>query len=285
MAGSFAIWGINDIFRGFGRSTLAKIGKIEIPIEQFRQTYNDALQQIGRQSGHPITPDEAKALGVPRQVLSEMVAEAGLDERARQMRLGISDAEIARRIITNPTFQNPPGQFDRARFEDVLRNVGFTEQRFVAEQRSLMLRRQITDSVSGNIPLPKAWLDAHQSVSEPAAQHRRISRSVRRRPATFRRRPTKQLSKYFDDRKILFRAPEYRKIATVVVTPAELAKTVEVSDDDVKKIFDRLPQPLHHAGAPPRRADASSRPWRRRRPPAIASRRLDALPRLRPSAD
>ncbi|MDE2374368.1 MAG: SurA N-terminal domain-containing protein, partial [Hyphomicrobiales bacterium] len=27
---SFAIWGINDIFRGFGRSTLAKIGHTEI---------------------------------------------------------------------------------------------------------------------------------------------------------------------------------------------------------------------------------------------------------------
>ncbi|HXW49741.1 MAG TPA: SurA N-terminal domain-containing protein, partial [Xanthobacteraceae bacterium] len=39
LAGSFAIWGINDIFRGFGRSTLAKIGNTEIPIEQFRQVY------------------------------------------------------------------------------------------------------------------------------------------------------------------------------------------------------------------------------------------------------
>ena len=33
---SFAIWGIGDIFRGFGRSTVAKIGHTEITIEQFR---------------------------------------------------------------------------------------------------------------------------------------------------------------------------------------------------------------------------------------------------------
>ncbi len=32
---SFAIWGIGDIFRGFGRSTVAKIGGTEITIEQF----------------------------------------------------------------------------------------------------------------------------------------------------------------------------------------------------------------------------------------------------------
>ncbi len=29
---SFGVWGIGDIFRGFGQSTLAKIGKTEISI-------------------------------------------------------------------------------------------------------------------------------------------------------------------------------------------------------------------------------------------------------------
>ena len=69
LAGSFAIWGINDIFRGFGRSTLASIGGTEIPIDQFRQTYNDRLQALGRQAGRPITPEIATAYGLPRQVL------------------------------------------------------------------------------------------------------------------------------------------------------------------------------------------------------------------------
>jgi len=54
LALSFAIWGINDIFRGFGRSTLAKIGGTEIPIETFRQTYNERLQQMSRKYGRPI---------------------------------------------------------------------------------------------------------------------------------------------------------------------------------------------------------------------------------------
>src|SRR5215831_18029881 len=50
---SFAIWGIGDIFRGFGRSTVAKIGGAEITIEQFRTLYNDRLQQYSRQLGRP----------------------------------------------------------------------------------------------------------------------------------------------------------------------------------------------------------------------------------------
>jgi peptidyl-prolyl cis-trans isomerase D len=166
-----------------------------------------------------------------------MVAEAGLNERARQMRLGVSNDEISRRIVTNPAFQNQQGQFDRARFEDAMRNAGFNEKRFVAEQRNLTLRRQIIDSVSGNIPLPNAWLDA---LNQFQNQQRSIA-YIALGPAQAGdiAPPTEeQLSKYFDTRKILFRAPEFRKIATVMATPAELAKTAEVPDEDVKQIFD-----------------------------------------------
>ena len=237
LAASFAVWGINDIFRGFGRSTVAKIGSTEIPIEQYRQTYTDALQMLSRQSGHVITPGEAMERGVPRQVLSEMVAEAGLNERARQLRLGVADDEVSRRILSNPAFQNQQGQFDRARFDDAMRNAGFNEKRFVAEQRNLTLRRQIIDSVSGNIPLPNAWLEA---LNQFQNQQRSIAyMALGPAQAGDIAPPTEeQLSKYFDTRKILFRAPEFRKVATVVATPAELAKTAEVPDEDVKQLFD-----------------------------------------------
>ena len=58
---SFGIWGIGDIFRGFGVSTVAKVGRTDISIDQFRVRYNEQLQQLGRQMGRPITPDQAQA--------------------------------------------------------------------------------------------------------------------------------------------------------------------------------------------------------------------------------
>ena len=68
---SFGIWGIADIFRGFGQSTLAKVGRTEISTEQFRRIYTDRLQQIGRQVRRPLTSDQARALGieVPADIL------------------------------------------------------------------------------------------------------------------------------------------------------------------------------------------------------------------------
>ena len=153
LALSFAVWGINDIFHGYGRSSLAKIGGTEISVEQFRQNYNQRLQQVGRQLGRPLTPEQASAFGLDRQVLGEMVAEAGLDQRARQMGLGLSDADVVQHITTDPMFQSN-GKFDRARFEFLLRNVGYSEQRFLNEQRHIMLRRQIVEFAHRQPPGP-----------------------------------------------------------------------------------------------------------------------------------
>src|ERR1700689_5397839 len=71
---SFGIWGIADIFRGFGQSTLAKIGHTEISTEQFRQLYTDRLQHLGRQFGRPLTMDQALAFGLDRHVFHLTIA-------------------------------------------------------------------------------------------------------------------------------------------------------------------------------------------------------------------
>src|SRR6202162_6541976 len=86
---SFGIWCIADIFRGFGQSTLAKIGHTEISTNEFRQLYTEKLQQLGRQFGRPLTMDQARAFGLDRQVLQQTIAEAALDDEAR--RLGVRE--------------------------------------------------------------------------------------------------------------------------------------------------------------------------------------------------
>ncbi len=45
---AFAIWGVGDIFRGYGRNEVAKIGKAEIGIEQMRTAYQNEIQNLIR---------------------------------------------------------------------------------------------------------------------------------------------------------------------------------------------------------------------------------------------
>src|SRR5436309_12002467 len=90
---SFAIWGIGDIFRGFGRSTVAKVGGTEITVEQFRNFYNERLRQFSQQVGRPISMDQARAMGLDRLVIGQLISEIVLDETARKLGLNLSDGE------------------------------------------------------------------------------------------------------------------------------------------------------------------------------------------------
>jgi peptidyl-prolyl cis-trans isomerase D len=250
LIGSFAIWGIGDIFRGFGLSTAAKVGRTEITTEQFRRIYNDKLQEIGRQIGKPITTDQARALGFDRQILAQLTAEIALDERARALRLSLSDAEIARRITTQPGFQTPTGGFDAIRFQQAIRQAGYTEQRFVAEQRRSTVRGQLSGTVMGGPLVPRAAIEAmdryqneQRSAEYVLLDHAQAGDVPAPSPDA--------LARYFDQRKILFRAPEYRKLEVLTLIPSDQANWIEVSDDDAKRAYEDRRDSF---GTPERRA-------------------------------
>src|SRR6266516_1735152 len=234
---SFAIWGIGDIFRGFGRSTVAKIGRTEVTIEQFRTLYNDRLQQYSRQLGRPISADQARATGLDRLVIGQIFSEILLDERARTLGLALSDSEVAKLITNDPAFRGPNGQFDRFRFEQTIRNAGYTEARFVAEQRRQMLRRELAGTIASGLNAPKALVEA-------ANRYQNEQRSIEyvlldRAQAGDIPPPTPEvLAKYFDERKILFRAPEYRKVVIVSLIPSEQAHWIEISDAELKRAYE-----------------------------------------------
>ena len=243
---SFGIWGIADIFKGFGQSTFAKVGGTEISAEQFRQIYTDRLQQLGRQFGRPLTPDQARAFGIDRQVLQQTLAEAALDEEARRTGLNQSDAEVLRTIYNDPNFKGLNGQFDPQRFQSVIRNFGYTEGRYIAEQRRVGLRRQIAGTISSGIEPPKSMVEALTRFQNEQRSIDYVTLGAAQ-AGTIDPPSPEALAAYFEDHKVQFRAPEYRKIAFVAITPEEIGKWETVSDEDARKIFeerkDRLSTP------------------------------------------
>jgi peptidyl-prolyl cis-trans isomerase D len=234
---SFGVWGIADIFKGFGQSKLAKIGNTEISIEAFRQIYTERLQQLSRQFGRPLTQEQARLFGLDRQVLQQTIAEAALDEEARRMGLGQSDAETLRVIHNDPNFKGLNGQFEPARFAAVIRQAGYTEQRYIAEQRRVSLRRQITGTISAGIEPPKLMLDAIVRFQNEQRSIDYIKLGAEQ-AGTIDPPSPETLAAYFEDHKVQFRAPEYRKISFAMITPEEIGKWSSVSDEEARKIYD-----------------------------------------------
>jgi peptidyl-prolyl cis-trans isomerase D len=234
---SFAIWGIGDIFRGFGRSTVAKIGRTEITVEQFRTLYNERLAQFSRQLGRPISMEQARAMGLDRLVIGQIVSEIVLDEMARKLGLNLSDAEVAKKITTEPAFAGSNGQFDRFRFEEMIRHSGYTEARYVAEERRQLIRRELAGTITSGMTAPKALIEAANRYQneQRSIQYVLLDRAL---AGEIPSPPPEVLAKYFEDRKNLFRSPEYRKLVIVSLIPSEQAHWIEISDTDLQRAYE-----------------------------------------------
>jgi peptidyl-prolyl cis-trans isomerase D len=246
---SFAIWGIGDIFRATPASTVAEVGDTTITVDQTRNAYTNELQRLGRQFRTVISPEQARAFGLDQQVINNLVNDAVLAEKARETGLSVSDQLVVASIVNNPAFKGADGQFNRALFDQALRNINMSEAGFVQEQRSAMARLHLAEAVAGSINVPLAAKDAlHRYASERRASAYFLLTAAMAGdiPA-----PTaEQLQTFFNERKSAFRAPEYRAVTAMALDAAALAKPDAVSEADARA---RYEQQKAKYGSPERR--------------------------------
>jgi peptidyl-prolyl cis-trans isomerase D len=119
----------------------------------------------------------------------------------------------------------------------MIRAAGFTEARYAAEQRRVALRREIADTVSGGLGAPKSLADAFNRYQN---EQRAIDYIVLdRAQAGDIAAPTPEaVAKYFDEHKAQFRAPEYRKVGILTLSAQDLARTLELSEDDARRQYE-----------------------------------------------
>ena len=105
------------------------------------------------------------------------------------------------------------------------------------------------DTIGAGIETPKVLIDALARFQNEQRTIEYVKLDATQAGAIDPPSP-EALAAYFDDHKTLFRAPEYRKISFVAVTPEEIGKWSEVSDEDARKAFEQRQDKL---GTPERR--------------------------------
>lgn len=235
---SFGVWGVNDVFRGFGRNDVARVGSIHLSAQEFRRRYDLAVRQFSQQLNQQITPQQAQQFGIPSRVLGQMLAEATLDDTVQQMGLSLSPDTVGRLIRTDPNLVGPTGQFDRATFTQIAQQQNMTEDDLVLLLKSGYIRNQLDQALVGDVSVPEALLKA---VDEYRNDKRQLSYLLLAAPpASAIADPTdSELADYFKAHQADYRAPEYRAISYFVLDPAAIAKPQEVTDAEAQKLYDQ----------------------------------------------
>ncbi len=240
---SFAVWGIADIFTGYGRQTLISVGDTDISSQDYARVQQDVLRSMSQQQGRSLSLQEARAAGLDTRVLERLIGGAAVDTHAKHLGLGVSDDALLAQIMKDPAFQDASGNFSPLNFQAALRNIGMNEASYLYTLREQNLRRQLLVTVGEVAQSPKALMDALNQFNE----ERRILKYVLvpKSAADAVGAPTDEdLKKFYDNHQAKFTQPEYRKVGVLAVTPETVKDELNITEDDLKATYETKKETL-----------------------------------------
>jgi len=235
---SFAAWGISgQMMGGLGGNKVVTAGGTSVSVTEYRLAYDRQLAVLGQQFGQRLTREQATALGIDEQVLTQVVAGAVLDEQARKLGLGLSKDKLATLTREDPAFQGPDGKFNRQQFEYVLRQVGMSPEDYLRNRQQVAVRQQIVEAVSDGLTAPQTFLKAVALYrgEDRTAEYIILPKSL---VEPIEEPADTVLSAWFEENKKTYAAPEYRKIAYVKLEPQDISDPAAISDEQVAKDYE-----------------------------------------------
>ena len=229
-----------------GSQVLAEVGGERILAADFDRQYRAQLQQYQQMYQGNFTPQLAKALDLPRQVLDGMVDRILRLEAARRLNLKVSDDEVARKIVT--LFQDK-GQFiGREKYEKLLRGNGMYPARFEEDLREDLLAQKYGALVRASILVPESdVLREFSNRNEKATIEYILVPASRLESASTPTDP--ELQSYYDKHRERYRAPEQRRLHYLLVERAKVRSKIDrVGARDQGRVREAAQQP-RSAGA------------------------------------
>jgi peptidyl-prolyl cis-trans isomerase D len=234
---SFGIfWNVSDVFRGFGRGSIAQVGEEQISAADFQRTFHQQLEQLRTEDDRRLTTEQALLMGLHNRAIERLVAQSAIKQHAGNLDLALSDADLAEGVRSDPAFAGPDGKFSRLGFEGLLRQMGLTEQGFFKLRREDELRRQVTDALTAAVVVPKPLIDEAYAWQHETRtiEHFKIDESK----VTVPEPDETKLRATYEQSKSRFMTPEYRKLVAVVLSLDDLKKEMSVTDEELKAAYE-----------------------------------------------
>ncbi len=238
---AFAIsMGGNNYFDRYTHPTVAKVGSIEITPQQYDRAYQRTLENLSERAKQRITASQAKAIGLPQQVLQGLIQDAALDYEAQQLGLGLSKEGLRRSISGTELFQDASGKFSPEKYQQFLQRIGYSALGFEQEYMGDLIRRQIQSMFSTSGVVPKVLLDAYNRYVN---EQRVIAYfTLGAAAAGAIDAPAEDaLKSFYEDHKTQFMAPELRKVSVLTITPQTVGSRVNVPEEEVKAKYGANP--------------------------------------------
>ncbi len=230
----FIFWGIQ--FESSVSVAAATVNGEKIPVEVVRRAWQERQTELQQASRDELTPEVIKQ--GQAQLVDEFVRRELLVQRADEFGYRVSDRELVEALSRIPALQ-VDGKFSRDRYSALLRSQGRSEAEFEAELRRDLEINQLRNAV------------AVSAFALPAEVRRRVELMDETREVQLVVLPAEQfaaavtltpdeIADWYQKNEAEFRTPESVSLQFVQLTLADVAASVEVTDDALQAYYDQV---------------------------------------------
>jgi len=135
---SFILAGAVGGSMGINSSNIGKVGDIELKKDKFQMEYSNLFSRYNQMMQGKFDEAKAKQMGLQKQVINNMAAEARILNLAKEFGIVVTEKETGEKLASYPAFQNE-GVFDRKAYDAYIQNSGLTNEVFEDNLRDQLI--------------------------------------------------------------------------------------------------------------------------------------------------
>lgn len=234
----FVLWGVADVVRNAGADAgLATVGGRTIQPPEFQEAYRRAMQEVSRMMGGKTEPTLPMRRGIAGQTMERLVIQAAITSEVQRLGIVVPDEAVRQAVFDIPAFRGRSGAFDKETFEQVLRQNGLTEPRFIELMRGDIAQRQLMEAVQVGGTAPGVLLEQVFAFQREQRVAELVELPFSAAPAPAMPSDDEVKRAYADDPQ-RYSAPALRRIKAVILSPDTVARGIDVAEADLQAFYD-----------------------------------------------
>lgn len=248
---TFALFGADALFGiSSGKRTVVEVNGEEIDEREILTAMDLRRRQILAQMGENADPSQIDDKMLRTQVTETLIKRRLLLQVADRYELAYSDAQINALVVNTPDFQTE-GQFDPALFENIVRGQGFLPDQFSNYVREEMLMQHLQSGFLHAAFVTDKDLDLTLKLQDQTRDLAYLTIPAAKF-ADAMEISDEQVQAWYATRPDQYMTPAAARIEYLDLDRTSLADGIEVTEDEVRELFEAQAEEL--AGREERRA-------------------------------
>ncbi|MGB4866880.1 MAG: SurA N-terminal domain-containing protein, partial [Hyphomicrobium sp.] len=233
---SFMIWGVADVFTGWGRGSVATIAGTDITAEDYSREFQRELDAFSREANQKLTAEQGKALGLDRRVISQLLGGAAIEAHAKDLGIDLSDTTLIDMLQSDPNLKDASGKFSKDAFFNRLRQLGMSERGFFNLYRKDEMRTMMIGSLVKGLAVPQPMIDLVHAYNDEKRTVEWLTIDADK-VITIPEADDTKLKERYEAEKSRYMTPEYRKFQILTLSADDLKKQMTVTDEEIEKSY------------------------------------------------